>query len=272
MKNIFIACTVILILLLLSCKKTETIEQQGVKFNLLLKTVKKLNNTGSTITTTYSYNANGEIAELNTEASLPGGRETSLGKYYRNISGSLDSITYSGTTNGNITYTQNTAFRYNSGGKLFLSIHHINNQVNAPIKDSSIYNYTGNVLEKRFDYRSFNGGATSILLRQVTYKFDGSGNLTSSIFQWPAHPSIDTVTFEYDTKVNPSQVWTDYFYWAPFFYNDYKPANNLTQSVAKDSESFSYFDYKYSSNNKPLYRKEKVIGGTGFTETFYYYD
>ncbi len=271
MKNIFLSFTIISLLFLLSCKKTETDEQQGVKFNLLLKTVKKLN-AGNNITTSYSYNAKGEIAEIKTVANLPGGSEASLIKYFRNISGTVDSITYSGTTNSNVSFTEKTTFKYNSGGKLFLSIHNIDDHKNAPIKDSSIYNYTGNVLEKRVDYRSFNAGATSVLLRQANYTFDASGNLTTSIFRWPAHPSIDTLTFEYDSKVNSNPVWTDFFYWAPFFYNDYKPANNLTQTLAKNLDSFSYFDYTYSPNNKPLYRKEKVIGGTGFTETFYYYD
>lgn len=62
------------------------------------------------------------------------------------------------------------------------------------------------------------------------------------------------------------------FYWAPFFYNDYKPLNNPTLLFSDGVESFNN-EYTYSQNNKPLYRKSKVVGSNNsFYETWYYYD
>jgi len=56
------------------------------------------------------------------------------------------------------------------------------------------------------------------------------------------------------------------------YYNDYKSANNPTQVLAGDLSSYNYTDYKYTSNNKPLYRNENEIGSGIVAETYYYYD
>jgi hypothetical protein len=272
MKNIFLSGIVISLSFLFSCKKTENEEQQGVKFNLLLKTVKKSNTTGNSSITAYSYNTNGEIAEIKTADNYSTAATVTTQTFYRNISGSLDSIMYLIKSNGTISFLEKNYFKYDINGKLILSISNSDNYSNPPVKDSSLYNYRGTVLQKRVDFRSFDGGLSYILLRQAMYEFDASGNLSTSIFQWTTHPSIDTLIFKYDNMLNPVPAGILLFFWAPIFYNDYKPANNLTQTLAKNVDSYTYFDYRYAANNKPLYRKEKVTNGTGYTETFYYYD
>ena len=256
------------LLSVISCKK-GTEQPQGTNYNVLLKTVTKANFSVFEMTVNYTYNSSGQLTETRTtyRNSTPG-TEQQTENFYRNTSGRLDSTRFFTMDNGTPVTTR-TFLTYDGSGRIIKSTQiHISS---GQTTDSSIYTYAGSTLQQRDDYRSFSGGPFS-LLRQGLYTFDGSANLTRAIFKWPAGNIIDTIKFEYDTKINPLPIDQLQFYWAPFFYNDYKPANNPTLQFTNAAESFTN-EYTYAPNNKPLYRKSKVIGSnTSFYETWYYYD
>lgn len=253
----------------ISCDKEPVGESQGTNFNLLLKTITKNNfNTGHA-TTHFTYNNNNQLIALKYSHDYPSSAEEQTENFYRNNTGRLDSIVF-GTISNGYPVTIKTFFTYDGLGKLVKSIQKNLAGTNLTT-DSSIYVYSGNSLLQRIDYRSFNGGPFS-LLRQGYYSFDGTGNLIRMIFQWPQSNIIDTARLEYDTKINPIPLDRLLGHWAPFFYDDYKPVNNPTLFLTEISESFSN-EYTYAPNNKPLYRKSKVIGSANaYYETWFYYD
>lgn len=255
--------------LFFSCGKEPPEESQGTNFNLLLKTVTRNNVNSAEWTLHFTYGSSGQLMATKTDyTNLSSGEQEQTETFYRNGSGRLDSTVFVSIGSG-ATLKTNNYFTYDAGGKLILSKQY-NPAVNQT-KDSSLYIYAGNVLQRRDDYRSFNGGSFT-LLRRGFYTFDASGNVIQTIFQWPMSNIVDTARFEYDTKVNPLPVDRLLFYWAPFFYADYRPLNNPTLQFTNAAESYSH-EYSYTSNNKPLYRKSKVINSTNaFYETWYYYD
>ena len=253
---------------MISCDKEPTTESQGTNYSRLLKTVTKSSFSNLEWTVTFTYNNNNHLTGTRTSYLNSSGTDQQTEVFFRNNSGRLDSSHFVSSGNA-ATYFTNTRLTYDGSGKLVKSIQTFNGA--DQFKDSSLYFYSGNILQERNDYRSRNGGAYS-LLRRGFYTFDGAGNLTQAIFQWPIGNIIDTARFEYDTKVNPMPYDRLLFYWAPFFYNDYKPLNNPTLLFTDSAESFNN-EYTYTSNDKPLYRKSKVIGAANaFYETWYYYD
>lgn len=251
-----------------SCDKEPVNENQGINFNLLLKTVTKTSFSSAEWTLNFTYNNNNQVTATKTTYLNSGGTDQQTETFYRNISGRLDSSINISTGSGT-TFITRTYLTYDGSGKLIKSIQTLEG-VNR-IKDSSLYFYSGNVLQERNDYRSLNGASYS-LFRRGFYTFDASGNLTKAIFEWPLNNITDTARFEYDTKINPMPLDRLLFSWAPFFYNDYKPLNNPTLLFSDAAESF-HNEYTYTMNDKPLYRKSKVIGASNsFYETWYYYD
>ena len=252
----------------LSCDKESPAESQGTNFNLLLKTVTKSSFSSLEWTVSFTYNNNNLTTASRTTYLNSGGTDQQSEKFYRTGSGRLDSSMNISSGSG-ATYITRTYLTYDGSGKLSKSIQTM--EGSNQFKDSSLYTYSGNILQERYDYRSISGGAYT-LLRRGFYTFDGAGNLTQAIFQWPIGNIVDTARFEYDTKINPMPLDRLLFYWAPFFYNDYKPINNPTLLFTDGAESFNN-EYTYTANNKPLYRKSKVIGSANaFYETWYYYD
>ena len=251
----------------ISCDK-EPIESQGTNYNQLLKTVTKASFSSLEWTVTFAYDNSNLLTGTRTSYLNSTGTDEQTEAFFRNNSGRLDSSHFVSRGTG-ATYFTSTRFTYDGSGKIVKSIQ--TGEGSYQFTDSSLYTYSGNVLQERKDYRSNNGGAY-LLLRRGFYSFDGSGNLTQAIFQWPIGNIVDTSRFEYDTKINPIPYDRLLFNWAPFFYNDYKPVNNPTILFSDSAESFNN-EYTYTSNNKPLYRKSKVIGAANaFYETWYYYD
>lgn len=266
---------IIILLIHSSCQKEangDKSQSQGTNFDLLQKTITTNSFSARKTTVNYTYNANRQLVETNTTDSDPSGNSTlQTETFFRNAAGRLDSSSFVISTNGIVDYRTQTNYTYDVSGKLILSSQNVT-LVSQPYKDSSVYTYTGNALQQRKDYRSFSGGAYN-LLRDAAYQFDASGNLTQTIFQWTTHPGPDTANFQYDSKVNALPVDRLVFYWAPLFYDDYKPSNNLKQAVNVKTDYPSYnYDYQYTINNKPLYRKTIEMGSAIFYETLYYYD
>ena len=267
-RHLCIFCIGILACGLISCDKEPATESQGTHYNRLLKTITKSSFSSLEWTVTFEYNNSSQVTTTRTSYLNSSGTDQETEIFYRNGSGRLDSSHLSSTGNAATNFTR-TQLSYDGSGKLLKSIQTFDG-VNH-FKDSSLYFYSGNILQERNDYRSISGGAYS-LLRRGFYTFDGAGNLTQAIFQWPIGNIVDTARFEYDTKINPMPFDRLIFYWAPFFYNDYKPVNNPTLLFTDGAESFNN-EYTYAPNNKPLYRKSKVIGSANaFYETWYYYD
>jgi len=243
-------------------------ESQGTNFNLLLKTITSDNVGDEQKIVEYSYDANQRVSQITSRyAHTVTHPAVMTGNFYRNDTGRLDSIVWISKTNGTLDYRDKVYFSYDGSGKLILSR---DRYQSSPFPDSSVYIYSGNILQKRMDYRISVNGSYSLVL-QVTYEFDPADNVTQALFKW-TNTSSDTLHFQYDDKVNPLPGGPIIFYLAAVYYNDYRSTNNLTQVLARDVSSFNYSDYKYTSNNKPLYRKEYEIGNSYIAETYYYYD
>ena len=257
----------------ISCKKETDANSQGANFNLLVKTVTKYNQNNAVATSSFTYNTAGLLIQGQydyTDNSNNSGANTE--KFYRNNQGRLDSITLFATGTGSIPLLTITHFYYDIVNKLILSIC-IDPIGGQPTRDSSVYRYSGAVLQKRTDYRSFNGAAY-FLLRNVAYQFDLAGNLLTAVFDWTTNPNIETLSFEYDSKPNPLPVGgldKSLFYWAPVFYTDYKPGNNPIITNVTEGSSYTT-EYTYAANNKPLYGKSTYNGSSAFFETWFYYD
>jgi len=272
-KAIFLCGAVALMVILFACRKgrvDKQTESQGTTFNHLLKTITTDKTTGAQRTVKYSYDGAGLIIQITTEASDVSGTSATTESFYRNAAGQLDSIGWIEKTGGIITSVSQVSFSYDANGSLVASRDF--NQPGYPPFDSSLYLYAGCILKTRLDYRNTGNNSYNLFL-QVDYEFDGNGNMTQAIFQqFGNFQHVDTVSFQYDNKINPVPAGPLMFYLQPIYYNDYRAANNLTRAFSPDVDSYSFEGYTYSSNNKPLYRKEITTGGTGFAETYYYYD
>ncbi|MBL0357864.1 MAG: hypothetical protein IPP72_13695 [Chitinophagaceae bacterium] len=51
-----------------------------------------------------------------------------------------------------------------------------------------------------------------------------------------------------------------------------QPANNILSSSGTPEIDINYTEYRFSNNQKPLYRKALHVGSPNFTEYYYYYD
>lgn len=152
MKTLYLLAIALVLISSSACKKSNNTrnepESQGQKFNLLLKTVTKINNTGREIVTEYIYNAAGQLSEVKMTNNISANKSETVETFYRNAAGRTDSIAYSSKINGVVSIITKTIFKYDFGGKLIFSLHSSNNYTNPPTKDSSVYDYDGAVLQK----------------------------------------------------------------------------------------------------------------------------
>ncbi|MCX6319652.1 MAG: hypothetical protein NTW29_20405 [Bacteroidetes bacterium] len=272
-KNLFAIVSILLAgFVLVSCKKENDApeEPQGVNFNQLLKTVTTSNYTNQKITTEYGYNASGKVISITTTGSTNGGvgNFTNTEIITRNAQGLPETIEFTSISASGTTRIS-TRNKFDGTGKTIGTIQVITGPQQT--RDSALYVYSGNQLVQRPEYRSINNGPYSLLVTSQ-FQYTGSGSLDKAIFAWTTHPGIDTLSFNYDDKVN-SLPFTraDAFYFAELFYDDYKSANNITRYNNPSISSYTS-EFRYSANNKPLYRKKSFPGTANFDETLYYYD
>jgi hypothetical protein len=254
-----------------SCKKENTTsESQGTNFTLLLKTVKTYNYSGERTTTLYTYNAGGKVTTITTKGSgISPGDYTNTETFTRNAAGLPENIELLAVSAGS-TARISTQNSFDLSGKTIRTIQQTNYNGQL-LRDSSVYTYSGNILQQRTEYRSINGGPYSLLVT-AKYQISGAGNLDRAIFVWTTPPSSDTLNFTYDDKINSLPIGReDNFYWTMLYYDDLKSAGNVTQFQSTGLNSYTN-EYRYSSNNKPLYRKTTYPGTANYDETYYYYD
>jgi hypothetical protein len=259
------------LLLLAGCKKKDIVESQGTNFNLLLKTVTKNHPSGET-EILYRYDNLQRVTQTylrSSGAPGSGSRSPETETFYRNPAGRLDSAITTANVNNVSVFSQGIMYRYNGSGQIINTISRF-----AAIKDSSVYTYSGNLLQQRTDYRS-NAGNPYIPFMEVRFSFDASGNPTTISYLWLTAPGNTSYTISYDNRVNPLPI-DRYFagYWTPAFYTDFKYVNNPVSLTASPGGSNSFRDeYTYSANNKPLYRKRTTLTTPTTTEeTWFYYD
>jgi len=274
-KYLFAVC---LIVGALSCKKENKPveeESQGTNFNFLQKTILRSPDNSAEKINLYEYNSVGQLAKAiyfdktNGISSTIKNTET----FYRSTSSRLDSAVFVTTDTTVIKYKAVVSFTYDFAGKASKSIYTGTPGLSAGsqmVRDSSLYFYAGGQLSQRTDYRSHDNNPYS-LLRELYYSFDVAGNLSMLRLVWPTTPSTDTVKFTFDNKTNSIPVERGIHFWAPAFYDDYKFVNNPISKTVRNSDSYTY-EYRYTTNNKPLYRKEKVVGTPSYGELYYYYD
>jgi hypothetical protein len=262
---------------IISCKKENKPneeESQGTTFNFLQKTILRSPDNSAEKITLYEYNSVGLVAKAiyfdktNGISSTIKNTET----FYRSSS-RLDSVVFVTTDTTVIKYKAVVVFTYDFTNKISKSVYIGTPGLSAGsqmVRDSSLYLYNSGQLSQRTDYRSHDNNPYT-LLRELYYSYDVAGNLSMLRLVWPTIPSTDTVKFTFDNKTNSIPVERGTHFWAPAFYDDYKFINNPISKTVRNSDSYIY-EYRYTTNNKPLYRKEKVIGSPSYGELYYYYD
>lgn len=271
---------------LVSCQKEidSPEESPGILYDKLLKTVSRnVSGSGMDITTLYTYDAAGKINDITRTFLSPNGTpETQKDTYYRNSAGLLDSITYR-----NITYPQGagfynvyrTEFRYDNNGLILYSVNRTNVS-NFPT-DSAVYTYQGNRVVQRIVYRSVAGASSPPMIIHFDYNYDAAGNLSGMEVAWSnPNNSRKSCIYTYDNKPNslPVMEYEHELYgnWIKAFDNIFTTANNILSRRTPQGFDWDWgekdFEYRYSSNNKPVYQKVKHTGTTQYYETYYYYD
>ena len=261
----------------LSCKKENKPvedESQGTNFNFLQKTILKSPDNSAEKINLYEYNLVGQVVKAISFDKTNGISSTikNTETFYRSTSSRLDSVVFVTMDSTVLKYKAIVLFTYDFTNKISKSI-----QTATPglspgsqmVRDSSLYFYTSGQLSQRTDYRSHDNNPYS-LVRDLYYNYDATGNLLMLRLVWPTVPT-DTVKFTFDNKTNSIPVERGIHFWAPAFYDDYKFTNNPISKTVRSSDSYTY-EYRYAANNKPLYRKEKVVGTPAYGELYYYYD
>ncbi len=254
-----------------SCKK-EKPDSQGTNFNVLLKLVSQDGGTNRKIVYDYTYGPGNILSKMVTTYYNYSSTPDQFTQYfYRGTGGRLDSVVSFGTTRGQLTYIARSFFSYGANGLLTMSKVITPPTLTAGQTDSSIYQYSGTVLQKRTDYRSYGGPYN--LVCEAEYQFTAASNPGEVVFKWVNPTPTDTLRFQYDNNPNPIPAGSmTNFYWAPVFYNYAQPANNLLSVRGTSENDILYTAYQLSNNQKPLYRKALVAGSPNFTEYYYYYD
>ena len=268
-----------------SCQKeiTGVEESQGANFNRLLKTVtRQMYGNDMDIITYYSYNAAGQVAEIKrTFSSSSGSSEVQKDVYYRTAGGRLDSIVFvkiNPPQDAPFHNVYKTEFYYTVAGNIIYSVNRTR-QVNYPT-DSTVYNYTGNVLSQRIVYRKPYGSTVYTATITFTYQYDATGNVSDMNVVWSGLGNPKSCTFTYDNKPNtlPVMEYENELYgnWIKAFDNNFSSSNNLlTRRVAPgfdwDWGNMNY-EYSYLPNNKPVRQRIKNADGPGSYDVLYYYD
>jgi hypothetical protein len=285
-KFFFKILTGLLLLTVLSCKKNSGApapESQGTNFNTLLKTVSRnFINGGLNITTHYKYNTSGLVIEIKREFSNnSGSADIQTDTYHRKANGQLDSIIYKNISNPQSSPFYNiykTVFHYNTNGTIAYSLN--KTKLTTYPEDSTIYVYQANRIVQRILFRKPSNSNTYILTVTFNYDYDAVGNLTMLDVTWSSPAGSKNCIYTYDNKPNalPVMAYENELYgqWINAFDDILTTPNNILSRRSAQAGDWDWgnkdFEYRYSSNNKPLYQKIRHTGTADFYEVFFYYD
>lgn len=268
-----------------SCQKEIATQQesQGTNFNTLLKTVSQnITGSGLNITTNYTYNTSGQVAEIaRTFSSSTGSPGIQKDVYCRNSASRLDSIIYinvAAPQDPGFNNLYKTAFHYTTDGKIAYTLN--KTKLSNYPEDSTVYSYQGSSISQRVVYRKPSGSPVYTVTITFSYQYDAAANVSNIDVVWSSPVGSKSCTFTYDNKPNtlPVMEYENELYgnWIKAFDNMFTTSNNIVSRRVQPGWDWDWgnkdFEYRYSSNNKPLYQKVKHSDSPGYYEVFYYYD
>ena len=245
----------------------------GTKFNLLQKMV--VTEDAGITTHSFTYDANGLVTVYNVllKGKNPSRTENSIYQYYRNSSGTVDSIKIVSSLNGIISNIQKIYFAYSSPGKVDYSIYWHNVSDPNGIKDSSDYRYNGNFLIERLDYVATSSTSfDNTIYRDLVFQYS-KNNITNLIFQNtptggnPAQKQTTLISYNYDTSkaALPINSFQYSFDSVAFTLQEYAAANNLISIKYGDGASLAgaTYEYNYLTVGKPNTANLRITNANG---------
>jgi hypothetical protein len=251
----------------------------GTNFNLLLRMV--VNSDAGVTTHTFTYDGNGLVASRNIllKGKNPSRTENSLEQYYRNASGSIDSIKVVSSLNGVVSSIKKLYFYYSYSTNVGYSVIVYNTNDANTTRDSSVYQYTGSFLIQRTDYTTtgstpYSGTAS----RQLTYQYSGR-NISNLIFQNTAQQQTTLISYNYDTSkaALPINGFQYAYSSVGFAYQEYAATNNLQIIKYGDGNSVegASYTYTYLPIGKPYIAtltETSATGGKTVSTIQFFYD
>ena len=272
---------IILVFAFCSCQKgyLGPVNSYGTNFNLLQKMV--INSDSGVATHTFQYTASGQLAIHNIlfNGKNPSRVTNIVEQYYRNGTGTADSIKLTYSLNGVNKANKKLFFSYTSGSNIGYSIVWENISDPGANRDSSVYQYTGNFLIERTDYQAIGSGDySSTAYSDLIFQYSGA-NISNAIFKNTVSGSTITTlaNFNYDTSKPALPVNGFQYGYASvgFAYQEYAATHNLVKTQFGDAPAEgAVYVYKYLSVGKPYYATLTTTSSTGAktvaTISFYY--
>ena len=272
---------IILVVVFSYCQKgyLGPVNSYGTNFNLLQKMV--INSDSGIATHTFQYTASGQLTTHNIlfNGKNPSRVTNIVEQYYRNGTGTADSIKLTYSLNGVNKANKKLFFSYTSGSKIGYSVIWENSNDPSANRDSSVYLYNGNFLIERTDYQAIGSGDySSTAYSDLIFQYS-EVNISNAIFKNTVSGSTITTlaSFNYDTSKAALPVNGFQYGYASvgFAYQEYAATHNLVKSQFGDaSAEGAVYVYKYLPVGKPYYATLTTTNSTGAksvaTISFYY--
>ena len=243
----------------------------GTLFNRLQKMV--VSNSEGVTTHSFAYDANGLITSHNIlfKGKNPSRTQNSMAQYYRNGTGTVDSIKVVATLEGAVTAVKKIYFTYSSGTQLSSSVVLHNTNDASAMRDSSTYAYNGSFLIERKDYVT--SGTTpysATAYRDLVFQYSGT-NISNLIFEntipGGSEKKTTLISYSYDTAkaalpVNGFQYGYDS---VCFAWQEYKAVNNLSSAKYGEGAGIGNisYEYNYLDNGKPFKGTSRETNAAG---------
>lgn len=249
---------------LFSCKKEDA---PASSTNPLVKVVSKAGS--DSIVSEYSFDGAGRLAQEKIFIVDDFGQEVQTLSIVRDGSGKATRVVYAYA--GSDPSTEITDYVYN-GNRVKHGIWNFNFN-GLTVKDSIAFTYASKV-SKTAHYLSLSG-TPATLGNYNEYTYDGRGNMTQaklySLFSPGSTELTATISFEYDTNVNPWYSNDDVL--VEYVGTQYISPNNVTKvtvAAADPSESYQIVNtYEYGPDKRPI-KATSLYDGTTYQVTYTY--
>jgi hypothetical protein len=249
---------------LFSCKKEDA---PASSTNPLAKVVSKAGS--DSIVSEYSFDGAGRLAQEKISIADDFGEEIQTLSIVRDGSGKATRVVYAYA--GSDPSTEVTDYAYN-GSKVKHGIWNFDFN-GLTVKDSIAFTYA-NKVSKTAHYLSLLG-TPATLGNYNEYTYDGRGNMTQaklySLFGSGSSELTATISFEYDTNINPWYSNDDVL--VEYVGTQYISPNNVTKvtvAAADPSESYQIVNtYEYGSDKRPI-KATSLYDGTTYQVTYTY--